>query len=175
MMSYKREQDMYPDVAAWLEEYLKGRHRRSRVKVFDASRKSLSRIISDIGIQDQMPPEWVSWDIQVDIVGIILQKRKTEIALVECKNATLSLRDLSQLLGYSLIANPLYSFLLSPQGPSDSLRTLLKTFNRIDVLRYHYSQGKLPQAIIIGQWVKETKSLDWGSVITDDPAYLGQI
>ncbi len=58
------------------------------------------------------------------------------LAFVECKVAPITLRDVGQLLGYSLVARPLLSFLVSPSGLSDRLATLLLTFGRHDVLTY---------------------------------------
>jgi hypothetical protein len=55
---------------------------------------------------------------------------------VECKNTTLSLINLSQLIGYSSIALPIYAILLSPQGMGTTLTKLLQTYNRKDVLEF---------------------------------------
>jgi len=174
-MKYSSEREMYPGVCVWLETFLRERHRRSEVKVCDGSRKSLARLITDNGIHKRMPPEWVSWDIQVDVVGFVFQKKYTVTAFVECKNSALTLRDLSQLLGYSRIALPRYSFLISPQGPSDSLRSLLMSFNRRDVLRFDEPAGHLPRSIVVAKWHPPGESIDWGTVIADDSFRIGRL
>ena len=50
-------------------------------------------------------------DIHIDIVGFIFLENVTYIAFVECKNDYIKLRDLSQVIGYSLIAKPKHSFI----------------------------------------------------------------
>ncbi|MEW5795877.1 MAG: hypothetical protein AB1772_05905 [Candidatus Zixiibacteriota bacterium] len=174
-MKYSREDQMYPHVSGWLEAFLKDRHRHAEIRVIDASRKSLSRLITDYGFQDRVPAEWVSWDIQVDVVGFVLQKQQMLMAFVECKVGFLTLRDLSQLLGYSRVALPRYSFLVSPEGPSDFLTSLLRTYNRSDVLRYNFPIGQTPWSIAVGRWIGQAKNLDWSSVISDDVMFLGQL
>lgn len=170
-----QEKDLYPDVKNWLHKYLRDRNRTSQVKVLDSSRKILSRLISDNNYCDLVPAEWVSWDIQVDIVGFVIKKTNIDLAFVECKNKPLNLRDLSQLLGYSRVANPQYSFLVSPQGISESLSSLLKTYNRVDILRYHHGTGEIPKAIIIATWLVDSKCLDLGTIITADYGHLGNL
>jgi len=113
------------------------------------------------------------YNIQVDIVGFAIQKNLTHLALVECKNDYITLRDLSQLIGYSLVALPIYSFIISPQGPSDSLILLLKTYNRLDVLRYHHPKGKLPLTVTIARWVEEANSIDLSTIISGDSSFIG--
>ena len=166
---------MYSPVSKWLGEYLQDRHRKATVRVFDASRKSLARLIKEQSLSANLPPEWVSWDIYIDIVGFILSKATTELAFVECKNAAHTLINLSQLLGYCRIVNPLYALLLAPQRPSDSLRSLLVTYNRMDVLQYHKSAGKLPRSIVVARWDEISGSLDNNSIIRGDENTGGRL
>lgn len=79
------------------------------------------------------PPEWVTYDLHVDVTGFILSKEHAQLVFVECKLPVLTLAHLSQLLGYSRIALPLFSFLISPAGCSDSVISLIKTYARGDV------------------------------------------
>lgn len=127
-MPYTREKELYPLVCNWLENFLKDRHRKAAIKVFDASKKSLTRLIKEQNLFQHLRPEWVSWDIQVDVVGFILYKQRTEIAFVKCKNHAITFNNLSQLLGYSRVVIPEYAFLIAPQGISDSLKSLLLTY-----------------------------------------------
>jgi hypothetical protein len=150
-MSFVSEKEMYPPVCAWLEKFLRGRHRRADVRVFDASRRSLARLIHENGLHANLPPEWPSWEIFVDVVGFARTSRKTYLAFIECKNTAITLSHLSQLLGYSRISQPHYALLVAPQGPSDALRSLLLTFGRKDVLAYHARAGKLAQSIAIAR------------------------
>ena len=133
-MKYRFEKDIYPDVRQWLEDFLKDRFQQADVDVYDLSRTSISRFLSTYN-RGNFSGEWAAWDIKVDIVGFVHQSDKpTTVAFVECKNIKLTLAHLSQLLGYSRIAHPLYSFLISPVGFSSALVSLLQKYRRHDVL-----------------------------------------
>lgn len=165
-MTYRRESDMYPAVCHWLTGFLQSRHRAAEIKVFDASRKSLARLIQETGLFRNLPAEWQSWDIYVDIVGFARTAAATRLAFVECKNEPVTLSHLSQTIGYSRVALPDYSIVISPQGASDTLRSLLVTFGRTDVLQYHARPGKMPLSIAVGQWSETAGCIDAGSIIT---------
>jgi hypothetical protein len=77
-----------------------------------------------------------AYEIQVDVTGMVRTGDLIRLAFVECKIGPITLRDVGQLLGYSLVARPEWSFLLSPAGLSDRLNTLLVTYGRQDVLGY---------------------------------------
>jgi hypothetical protein len=164
-MAYRSEKDMYPAVCQWLSVFLRGRHRGAEIRVFDASRKSLARLIQETGLFKNLPAEWQSWDIYVDVVGFALTAKTTVLAFAECKNEAVTLSHLSQLLGYSRVALPHYSVIIAPQGASDTLRSLLVTFGRTDVLVYHTEKGKLPRSVAVARWDNSSGCLDIGSII----------
>ena len=115
-MKYKSEKDMYSDVRRWLENFLKDRFQQADVDVHILSHTSISRFLSTYN-RGNFHEEWFTWNIKVDVVGFVHRSNKpTALAFVECKNIKLTLAHLSQLLGYSRIAHPLYSFLISPVG-----------------------------------------------------------
>ncbi len=91
-MAYQKESDMYPSVCEWLKGFLHSRYRKTNIRVFDTSRKSLARLIQETGLSSNLPPEWQSWDIFVDVVGFAFTKQKTELTFVECKNTAITLR-----------------------------------------------------------------------------------
>lgn len=165
-MAYLKETDMYPGVCKWLDVFLRSRHRRAEVNVFDSSRKSLTRLIQETGLFHNLPAEWQSWDIYVDIVGFARVPDNTILAFAECKNEPITLSHLSQTIGYSRIARPDYSVVLSPQGASNSLRSLLTTFGRTDVLIYHSEAGKVSRSIAVAQWNETASTVEMGTVIT---------
>ena len=151
-MRYKSESDMYPDVCRWLKDFLTSRFQSADVDVYDLSQTPLSRFLRSYD-KGEFPPEWVTWDIQVDVVGFIHQPQEiTSLAFVECKNNKLTLSHLSQLLGYSRIAHPQFSFLISPAGFSSTLISLLRDYQRHDVLEYHWENGKRPRQVVIAEW-----------------------
>jgi hypothetical protein len=174
-MVIRTEREMYPAVGNWLAKYLQDNHRQAEIKVFDASRKSLARLIKEQNLHRNLPAEWVSWDVYVDIVGFIITPRVTAIAFAECKNGPLTLINLSQLLGYSRIVLPLHSFLISPYPASDSLRSLLVTFPRLDVLEYYKRPGKLSRSLVVARWDESSGGIDNGAIICGDEKRLGKL
>lgn len=151
-MKYKSEMDMYSDVRQWLEDFLNDRFQQADVDVYDLSRTPISRFLRTYNRGD-FPAEWVTWNIKVDIVGFVHHSNKpSALAFAECKNTNLTLAHLSQLLGYSRIAQPLYSFLISPVGFSPMLTSLLQEYQRHDVLEYHWESGKMPRQVVVAEW-----------------------
>ncbi len=164
-MKYKSESDMYPDVRQWLEDFLKGRFRQAEVDVHALPHTPISRFVRTYN-RGSFPGEWVTWNIKVDVVGFVHHpNRPTDLVFVECKNTKLTLAHLSQLLGYSRIAQPLYSFLISPVGFSASLVSLLQHYQRRDVLEYHWEPGKLPRQVIVAEWEMATCHLNRHTMI----------
>jgi len=152
MRIYKQEREMYPDVCTWFKTFLSSRFKNSSINVYDLSKISLSKFLATHESND-LPGEWVTWDIKVDIVGIIQQpNHPTSLAFVECKIIPLTLAHLSQLLGYSRITLPVFSFLISPLGMSSSLISLLKEYQRLDVLEYYWEKGRTARRVIVAKW-----------------------
>ncbi len=157
-----------PFVCEWLKNFLEDRHRHAAIQVFDTSEKSLTRLIQKKNLMKNLPSDWVSWDIYVDIAGFATDERNVYTAIEECKNIPITLAHLSQLLGYSRVVLPSYSFILSPKGIADSLKSLLLTFNRTDILSYKFNRGKIADSIIIAKWDARANCLDYGSIVSDD-------
>ena len=164
-MPFRRESDMYPAVCQWLAGFMQSRHRDAKIHVFDASRKSLARLINETGLIKNLPAEWQSWEIYVDVVGFAITPKATVLGFAECKNEAITLSHLSQLLGYSRVALPQYSILIAPQGASDALRSLLVTFGRTDVLQYHTQKGRLPRSVAVARWDELGACIDLGTII----------
>ena len=164
-MKYKSEKDMYPDVCQWLEVFLKDRFQQAQVEVHALPHTPISRFLRTYN-RGSFPGEWVTWNIKVDVVGFVHHPNlPTDLAFVECKNTKLTLAHLSQLLGYSRIARPLYSFLISSIGFSASLVSLLQHYQRRDVLEYHWEPGKMPRQVIVAQWEMTTRTLNRHTMI----------
>jgi len=70
------------------------------------------------------------------------------------------LRDVGQLLGYSLVARPEWSLLISPAGLSDRLNTLLVTYGRQDILGYARNR-----AIRLATWNTARREIEASSLI----------
>ncbi len=140
------ESTLYEPVRTWFEACLAQRFRRSNVRAYDTSSTKLSKLIAHLGLQAHFPQSAV-WDIKADVTALIMG-RKNHVAFVECKAKRITLRDVGQLLGYSRVAKPVVSMLLSPQPPTDALRTLLSVYGRYDILEYD-TRGR---RILITQW-----------------------
>jgi len=145
-MKIPNERSLYAPVRRWLEGCLSQRFRRSRVRAYDTSRTKVSNLIAQQGLQAHYPQSAV-WDIQADITALIIGKQ-SHVAFVECKLKRITLRDVGQLLGYSRVAKPVASMLLSPEPPTDALRTLLTVYGRYDILEYD-DEGR---RIMIARW-----------------------
>jgi len=141
------EVELYEPVRTWLERILRERYKRMRIRVFDTHKVKLSRLINDLGLHNLFP-QFNAWDVKVDITGIASNEKHGYLALVECKVKQLTLRDIGQLLGYSIVVNPILSLLTSPASPTDPLITLLKDYGRLDILQY----GPQKRYIRIAKW-----------------------
>lgn len=134
---YKNEIEMYSDIIRWLENNLRGRFGKiaKNILVLDTHDSDLSNFIIQLGYQ-KFFPEFSTYKIRQDITGFIEYDNRIDLVFVECKNTFLSLSHLSQLVGYSCIALPIYSILISPQGMGSTLSKLLKVFGRKDILEF---------------------------------------
>lgn len=143
-----------PSVVDWLRSLLMSRHPKAEVLVFDTSQVSLWQFLRRNELHDAFP-DYLSYEIQVDITGIIKGPTEVSLAFVECKIKAITLRDVSQLLGYSRVARPSVSVILSPRGYSTSISYLIETYGRTDVLEY--DKGK---RIRIATWDEVKKGID---------------
>lgn len=164
-MAYQSEKEMYPSVVEWLDRFLKQKFRKAEILVADTSRIALSDFIARHNLQSFFPPEWITFDLHVDITGIVLRNQRAELAFVECKLPALTLSNVSQLLGYSRIALPLYSFLISPAGYNDSIISLIKTYSRSDILEYHWEKGKTARSLMLATWNASAKQIEPSTLV----------
>jgi len=146
-MKSLREADLYEPVRRWFQSALSRRFPRCHVAAYDTSRVRLSSFIAQLGLQTSFPQSNV-WDIKVDVTAF-LTGRKNHVAFVECKNKPVTLQDIGQLLGYSLVARPVAAILLSTEPPSDILRSLLTVYGRYDILVYNHTTGG---QMLVARW-----------------------
>jgi hypothetical protein len=171
MNRYEKESDMYPDVCQWHEQFLRSLFPNANIEVHDLSDTYLSQFLRTRNIGN-LPSERVTWDIKVDIVGFIQHPNQmTSLSFVECKNVRLTLTHLSQLLGYSRIATPVLSLLVSPLGLSSTLASLLQVYQRLDVLEYYWERGRMSRRIMVAQWDITACNLNWQNVIGGSSIY----
>lgn len=134
---YNNEIEMYPDIINWLDATLKGKYgkKAQKIIVLDTHDSDLTNFIIKLNYQ-KFFPEFTTYKIRQDITGFIEYEDKVELVFVECKNSELNLINLSQLIGYSCIALPIFSILIAPQGMGTTLSKLLTSFNRKDILEF---------------------------------------
>jgi len=160
-----KEQDLYADVSVWLKRRLESLFPRSEVRVFDTSRFKLSSFLEREGLQKAFAGS-EAFEIEVDVTGVLRYRNKMEMAFVECKTGPITLKDVGQILGYSRVASPALSVILSPAGLSNSVDLLLTAYNRMDLLEYGGGRR-----IKIGTWDAARRQLDPASIIP--PGELG--
>ncbi|MHB8853354.1 MAG: hypothetical protein ACYC6P_08380 [Ignavibacteriaceae bacterium] len=158
---YQTEIEMYPDIIKWLKKDLQQRFgkKAKKIQVLDTHDSDLSNFIIKLNYQGYFP-EFTTFQIRQDITGFIEYSDKVDLVFIECKNTTLSLISLSQLIGYSSIALPIYAILLSPHGMGTTISKLLKTYNRKDVLEF-----KPNRRIQIVKWDFKKQDIDYMSSI----------
>jgi hypothetical protein len=148
---------MYPDIIEWLKKNLEQKfgEKARKITVLDTHDSDLSNFIMQLNYQ-KFFPEFSTYKIRQDITGFIEYIDRVELVFVECKNTRLSLIHFSQLIGYSCIALPIYSILLSPQGMGTTLNKLLRSYNRSDILEFR------PQRTIqIIKWDEKKQDVDY--------------
>jgi len=158
-MYYKNEKSMYPDVIKWFHKILALKFPNSSISVYNTSNVVLSKFLFDRRLH-RFFPNYQTFEIEVDITGVARSGDNAYIGFVECKLNKISLRDVSQLLGYSKVAQPVFSLILSPAGFSDSINFLFNIHRRDDIL--YYEKDKL---IHIAKWVKSRQDIDYASLL----------
>ncbi|MHA1402068.1 MAG: hypothetical protein ACTSQE_17095, partial [Candidatus Heimdallarchaeaceae archaeon] len=116
------EQKLYDLISKWLEKYLSEKF-KEKVLVQDTSAFYLDKFI----LQNNLVEEFDfcnKYKIKPDIVGFLMDSK--ELVFVEVKVGALSLHDVGQLLGYSLVGLPKLSILISPEPTSINLAKILE-------------------------------------------------
>lgn len=154
---YANEIEIYPDIINWLEKHLNEQFGKKvkKITVLDSHDSDLSNFIINLNYQ-KFFPEFTTYKIRQDITGFIEYEDKVELVFVEVKIGQLKLIDLSQLIGYSSIALPIFSILISPEGMGSTLAKLLTSFNRKDILEFR--PGRKIQVI---KWDAKKQDIDF--------------
>jgi len=143
------EQKLYAPLCKYLSEYFSKLY-KEKVEFYDTSSFYLNKFISESNISDEFE-YYEEYKIKPDLVGFVRTTKK--ILIAEIKATELSLKDLGQLRGYCLVANPEHAILISNKDPSLNLKKILKMNKGI----LHY----LGKTIKIGTWSgKEVKIIE---------------
>jgi len=134
------EQKLYAPICSYLSKHFSGVY-KEKIIFYDTSSFYLNKFISESNVSEEFE-YYEEYKIKPDLVGFVRTSKK--ILIAEIKATELSLRDLGQLRGYCLVANPEYAILISNKEPSLNLKKILK-MNK-DILYYF---GK---TIKVGIW-----------------------
>jgi len=162
------------DIINWLETVLKARFSNAKIDVRDTRHISLSRFIRGNGFhvcfQNMI---WQTYQISVDVTAFVSAGDSHQMVFVIYKDRPISLRDISQLLGYSRVANPLGSLLISTEGITSAVSSLLTVYGRTDILEYQWEKGKVARSIVIGTWNQKTKAPEPASILPPGSQMFG--
>ena len=156
-----KECELYEPMRAWLQQYLENKYKGAKVTTIDSHARTLDTYLEQFGIIDHYPQS-VGLDIQIDVLGIIINKGKPNIAFIEAKKTQLNLHDLGQLWAYCKLCEPIEAFLLSSAGLG-SLNKVLNNLNRQDLL--DFGSGKTIKKMQVGKWDVNAKSIDYKTLI----------
>ena len=146
MSNCAREDLLYEPMRLWLNDYLMNKYRRAKIITIDSHSERLDRVLAKYGIVFEMAN---GVDIQIDVLGIIIEKNKTELVFVEAKKTNLTIRDLGQLWAYCKLINPREAFLLTSANLG-GLDKILNSFGREDLL--DFGDGKIIKKMVVGKW-----------------------
>lgn len=157
----RKEFELYEPMRQWLQRYLEGKYRASKVITIDTHARSLDSFLTEIGIIEQYQ-QTVGLNIQIDVLGIIFGKKGADIVFIEAKKTPLNLHDLGQLWAYCKLCNPLEAFLLS-SGGLGSLDKILNNLSRQDLL--DFGSGKTIKKMQVGKWSVSANTIDFKTLV----------
>lgn len=156
-----KEFELYEPMRVWLQQYLENKYRGAKVITIDSHSRTLDVYLEQFDIVD-FYPQSVGLDIQIDILGIIINKGKPTIAFIEAKKTQLNLHDLGQLWAYCKLCEPAEAFLLSSAGLG-SLNKVLNNLKRQDLL--DFGSGKTIKKMQVSKWDVNSKSIDYLTLV----------
>ena len=156
-----KEIELYEPMRSWLQRYLENKYENYEVLTFDAHARTLDSILEECGMIDDYP-QTVGLDIQIDVLGIIKNKRKSFLIFIEAKKTQLNLHHLGQLWAYCKLCDPLEAFLLSSAGVG-GLNKILINLGRYDLL--NFGSGKIIKQMQVGQWNTRANSIEQKTLI----------
>lgn len=163
MNNVRKEEELYDPMCTWLQTYLEDKYRRQKaiVKTIDSHAFALDKVLEQEGVVDEYP-QTVGLNIQIDVLGIVKLRSKTEIVFIEAKKTKLNLHDLGQLWAYCKLCDPSEAFLLSSDGLG-SLDKVLNNLNRQDMLTF--GDGRRVKQMQVGKWDILSSNVDQHSLV----------
>lgn len=153
----KKEYELYEPMRVWLQQYLEDKYKGAKVITIDSHARTLDVFLEEYGVIEHYP-QTVGLDIQIDVLGIVIQRRNVSIVFIEAKKTQLNLHDLGQLWAYCKLCDPLEAFLLSSVSIG-SLNKILNNLSRQDLL--DFGDGKKIKKMKVAKWDINTNSIDF--------------
>lgn len=157
----KKEIELYEPMRAWLQNYLEDKYKSAEIITIDAHARTLDTFLEVQDVIDQYP-QTVGLDIQIDVLGIVKQKKSTGLVFIEAKKTPLNLHDLGQLWAYCRLCDPMEAFLLSSAGIG-SLNKILNNLGRVDLL--NFGDGKRIKSMQVGKWDIGAGGIDFKTLV----------
>lgn len=157
----KKESELYEPMRVWLQKYLEGKYNGWKITTIDSHARTLDSFLEENGVIANYPQS-VGLDIQIDVLGILEKRLKTNIIFIEAKKTALNIHDLGQLWAYCKLCDPLEAFLLSSKDLG-SLNKIFNNLNRTDLLEF--GDGKTIKRMRIGKWDITRNSIDYNTLI----------
>ncbi len=163
MSNVKYEYELYAPMCQWLEQRLQDKYKGEKCKIIveDTHSVTLDSVLIRNNLIAQYP-QAVGLDIQIDVLGMVVFEKKSELFFIEAKKTMLNLHDLGQLWAYCKLINPSSAFLLSSQGLG-CLDKILKNLKREDML--DFGNGKILKKMYVGKWDVQRNTVDNNSIV----------
>lgn len=117
------EFETYEPLRAWLQNYLRARF-DSKALAWVTSDRNLAHFLRDVDHEAiEMIENLDDLRIRPDVVGLLPESG--ELAFVESKVTPLNIREVGQLMGYCLVAQPRLGFLISTKPIDTHLASLI--------------------------------------------------
>lgn len=131
----KQELVLYEPMKKWFSSYLQNKNPDAEVIVHDVHKIYLGDFFTKANFRQDFP-DYSTYRIKIDLLGIIKRKKQHNLVFIEVKNGALNFSHLAQLLVYSKLVRPSQSILISPQGLSTHLNDIVNKYHRVDMLEY---------------------------------------
>lgn len=157
----KKEFELYEPMRMWLQQYLEDKYKGATIITVDSHARTLDSYLEEYNVIDKYP-QTIGLDIQIDVLGIVIKNRKTQIFFIEAKKTQLNLHDLGQLWAYCKLCDPAEAFLLSSAGIG-SLNKILNNLSRVDLLEF--GDGKRIKKMQVAKWDISKNSVDYRTLV----------
>ena len=152
----KFEFELYEPMRCWLQTHLAEANPHAQIVTVDSHAQTLDVVLEKLGAVSEYP-QVIGLDIQIDVLGVVKQKRRTSLTFIEAKKTALNLHDLGQLWAYCKLCDPAEAYLLSSVGLG-SLNKILNGLSRIDLLAF--GNQKTIKNMRVGKWDVLRKAID---------------